>query len=88
MLRVVHDLIYPIEPGMFLYPGDASPEVFTVSDGGLRTSELRVGCHVGTHVDAPLHFLPEGAAVEDLPMEHFFGPAVAGGRGRRGISCD
>ncbi len=31
--------------------------------------------HVGTHVDAPLHFIEGGAAVEQLPLEVLIGPA-------------
>jgi kynurenine formamidase len=32
--------------------------------------------HVGTHVDAPLHFNPEGASVDELPLDMFIGKAV------------
>jgi kynurenine formamidase len=36
-----------------------------------------MGLHAGTHVDVPLHFLPGGRDVTQLPPELFFGPAVA-----------
>ena len=35
-----------------------------------------MGCHVGTHVDAPGHFLPQGMMVEELPLSCFYGPAL------------
>jgi kynurenine formamidase len=32
--------------------------------------------HVGTHVDAPLHFGPAGEAIDEIALERFHGPAV------------
>jgi kynurenine formamidase len=32
--------------------------------------------HVGTHVDAPLHFGPAGAAIDEMGLEWFHGPGV------------
>ena len=34
-----------------------------------------MSAHLGTHVDAPSHVLPEGAAVGSLPLEAFIGEA-------------
>jgi arylformamidase len=31
--------------------------------------------HVGTHVDAPAHFFPQGQTVDQLPLEALIGPA-------------
>ena len=65
---------------MPLYPGDQPPQVrqiSSVSDGAaLTVSELVLGCHVGTHVDAPAHFISGGKHVDDLDLCHFFGRAV------------
>ena len=38
---------------------------------------LELMTHTGTHVDAPLHFLPEAETVDKLRLEHFHGPCVA-----------
>jgi kynurenine formamidase len=32
--------------------------------------------HVGTHVDAPYHFGPDGATIDQMPLNIFFGKAV------------
>lgn len=32
--------------------------------------------HVGTHIDAPLHFVEGGRTIDDLPLETFTGPGV------------
>ena len=64
---------------MRLYPGDDPPRIRRISTVGivsnLTVSEVTLGCHIGTHVDAPAHFLVDGATVEDLALEHFYGPA-------------
>lgn len=39
-----------------------------------RNSEWRIDSHAGTHVDAPLHWIPGGAATDDLPLDAFLGP--------------
>jgi kynurenine formamidase len=41
-----------------------------------RSSELTFGSHCFTHVDAPKHFMPDGAAMEALSLEQWFGDAV------------
>ena len=41
-----------------------------------NASALTVSVHAGTHVDAPFHFLPDGAGVDSLPLERFIGPAL------------
>lgn len=34
-----------------------------------------MGSHTGTHVDAPYHFLEDGAALDRVPLHRFVGPA-------------
>ena len=41
-----------------------------------NASALTVSVHAGTHVDAPFHFLPDGATIDALPLERFMGPAL------------
>ena len=38
------------------------------------SSSLEIGCHVGTHIDAPLHFLDGQPGLDRLPVDHFVGP--------------
>jgi arylformamidase len=35
---------------------------------------LTLSTHLGTHVDAPAHFIPDGATVEALPLAALVGP--------------
>jgi arylformamidase len=41
-----------------------------------NASALTVSVHAGTHVDAPFHFLPDGAGIDALPLERFMGRAL------------
>ena len=41
-----------------------------------NTSAASMSVHAGTHVDAPFHFVPDGATIDALPLETFMGPAL------------
>jgi arylformamidase len=41
-----------------------------------NATALTVSCHAGTHVDAPFHFVPDGAGIDAVPLERFIGPAL------------
>lgn len=40
-----------------------------------NSSSVHTSVHAGTHVDAPFHFLADGATIESLPLDLFIGPA-------------
>ncbi len=62
------------------YPGDTpfSREAIRLMEAGdkLNLSELKMGAHTGTHVDAPSHFIRDGKSTDQLPPDAFSGPAV------------
>ncbi|GAB7008469.1 cyclase family protein [Halorubrum trueperi] len=68
------DLSRPIETGMPTYPGDPdvtiSPDATHAADG-YATSELRIGSHAGTHVDAPRHTLSDGDGIDERAVGEF-----------------
>ena len=41
----------------------------------LTLSAYSLGAHSGTHVDAPMHFVANGAPVDRVPLERLIGPA-------------
>lgn len=74
----VTDLSQLISESMAVYPGDPRPRtrlLTTIEGAGASTTELVLGTHTGTHVDAPRHVLPEGRSVRELPLETFYGSA-------------
>ena len=42
----------------------------------LNVTEISLPCHAGTHVDAPVHIIPNGKSIEELPLESFIGPGA------------
>lgn len=41
-----------------------------------NSSAVAMSLHAGTHLDAPFHFLGDGATIDELPLERFVGPAI------------
>jgi arylformamidase len=74
----IHDITVPLAAGMSTYPGDPPfvlESVQRLSDSPYELSRLALSTHTGTHVDAPRHFIPGGASVDQLPLEILLGKA-------------
>jgi arylformamidase len=74
----IHDISIPLAAGMSTYPGDppfALESVQRFGDSPVALSRLSLSTHTGTHVDAPSHFVPGGASVDQLPLEILLGKA-------------
>ncbi|MCC9197750.1 cyclase family protein [Arthrobacter sp. zg-Y820] len=72
------DLSHPVVSGMQVFPGDPAVHIrnaASVEADGFQVAELHLGSHTGTHLDAPLHTVPGGAAVDELPLENLLGSA-------------
>ncbi len=72
------DLSHPICDGQLSYPKDPPLRVKpfrTIASGGCNVTQIEMGTHEGTHLDAPFHFLDDGATLDQIPLERFFGPA-------------
>ena len=75
----IHDISLPLSESLVVWPGDPPVRITQPSHldrGDLYTvSRLELGAHVGTHVDAPAHFVQGGAGVDQLALELLVGPA-------------
>lgn len=75
----IHDLTVTIRNGMPVWPGHPAVELERINDMAAgahsNVSRLSLAVHTGTHVDAPVHFLPGGSGVESLPLDVLVGPA-------------
>jgi kynurenine formamidase len=78
-VRRIVDLSHPVDDDTPVYPGDPvvrfAPAA-TVAADGYNVLHVRMGSQTGTHVDAPYHFLEDGARIDQLPLELFLAPAV------------
>lgn len=72
------DISQEIRADMTVYPGDPrfhSQQVSSFKQGSMcEVSELTIGSHCGTHIDAPLHMIPGGKTLESMPLDLFIGP--------------
>lgn len=77
--RVI-DLSNPIDNNV---PGWPTAEQVTIDQhlwaarDGVTMESVSMPTHTATHVDAPLHFVPEGDSLDSYPVEHFMGHGVA-----------
>ena len=60
-----------------VYPGDPLPELTALEtidgDGCYNLTKISMCTHTGTHIDAPLHFIYQGASIENCPLDAFIG---------------
>ena len=62
-----------------VYAGDAPMKFDFLKDmrkgDKLTLSVYSMGAHSGTHIDAPMHFVATGAAIDQVPLEPLIGTA-------------
>lgn len=75
----IYDISLALGPDLPVYPGDVpfalSPHTSLAAGQGYNTSRLALGSHSGTHIDAPYHFLAQGARADAIPLDLLIGPA-------------
>jgi arylformamidase len=74
------DISVPLRNGMVHWPGDAPFECWeteSIAKGAeANVSEIHGSAHTGTHMDAPVHYLPGASGIDAIPI------AAAVGRAR------
>jgi len=74
------DLSPTITPDMPVWPGDPQVRMTRVASlekgDGFTLTELAMSVHVGTHVDAPAHYVRGAAGAHALPLDALVGPAL------------
>ncbi len=75
----IHDISLPVSESLLVWPGDPPVRITQpahIDRGDKYTvSRLEIGAHIGTHVDAPAHFVRGGAEVDRLALDVLVGPA-------------
>ena len=72
------DISHPLEHGQQTFPSD--PKLSIIPHGNTKTlryniSQITIGSHQGTHLDAMYHFLDDGKTLDQMPLEWFYGKA-------------
>lgn len=90
-MRVI-DISVPISPDLPVWPGDPAVElerIANIAEGAnANVSRLACGVHVGTHVDAPVHFVEGAVSIESLPLDRLLGRAYVADFGEIDIVDD
>ena len=76
----IYDISLPLQPSLACWPGD-TPFDFALTARRGEGSSVNMGAvtlsvHAGTHIDAPFHFTDDGAAVDNLDLHPYAGPAI------------
>ena len=73
------DISVPLKNGMVTWPGDPEITIERISDiekgDRINLSQIRLGSHTGTHIDAPLHFLRDEKGTDKIPLNVLAGIA-------------
>ncbi len=72
------DISVPLYPGMAHWPGDPefrAERVRSLDRGDVcNLTALSTSAHIGTHMDAPKHFIRDGMGMDELPLDAVIGP--------------
>jgi len=73
-----YDVSLLISEDLPVWPGDPgiSMKLSSSLEQGdqANVTQIQMGVHTGTHIDAPFHFEPDGMAIDKLPIETLVGP--------------
>lgn len=73
------DLSVSIDNNTRYFPGDPKPSIkpfITVEEDGCNVMSINISTHMGTHVDAPSHYIKNGKSIDQIPLNNFMGRAV------------
>lgn len=77
------DLTHTIMPDVPTFDGTCGFKHITVSDydipdarAGLRVQNIEMHAGIGTHMDTPLHYVPNSIDAADIPLEQLIVPCV------------
>jgi arylformamidase len=91
-MNKIHDISLTLQPGLVVWPdsiGFSTTWASQMAAGGeANVTVVHTGAHVGTHVDAPRHFIDGAPTVEQLDLNVLVGQAsVIDFRGQPSITA-
>lgn len=52
------------------------PTFRSIDDASLRATEVTIATHVATHLEAPIHLIPDGRSIDSYPAERWIGTGI------------
>ena len=75
----IHDLSQPLNEQVSFWPYYPPFEVKYIkrkAEHGVNAQYIQTSNHMGTHLDAPRHFVTNGMTIDEIPIEWLCGPGV------------
>ena len=73
------DISLPLHDKMVYWPEKDAPRIRVArhpdESRPITLWEMTMKSHAGTHIDSPRHFIPDGATIDDMPLDALIGPA-------------
>lgn len=63
-------------PVPHVFPHPSFGRIASMPEARLNITRIDMVCHVGTHLDAPLHLFVDGPGFDEIPNGHLSGPGV------------
>jgi arylformamidase len=87
MVRKIWDISQRLRPALPVWPGDTPftmrPRWVHGAGSPVNVASFALSTHSGAHADAPLHYDPAGAAIDQVALEPYLGPVrVVDARGQ------
>jgi arylformamidase len=73
------DLSHRITEELSRIPSFPQPQIhriWNIPEHPANVTEVQMVVHHGTHLDAPRHFISDGPAMDEVPLERLYGPGV------------
>lgn len=75
----IYDLSQPLDqdaPFWPFYPPFEVSYIKRKAEHGVNAQYIKTSNHMGTHLDAPRHFITDGRTIDQIPIEWLYGPGV------------
>ena len=75
----IYDLSQPLNEQVQFWPYYPPFEVKYIkrkAEHGVNAQYIKTSNHMGTHLDAPRHFVTAGMTIDEIPVEWLCGPGV------------
>lgn len=72
----IHDISMTIHEGMAIYPNNPPPKIRQISKypkDPTTKSEITIGSHTGTHIDAKSHVFENETGADKIPLDSLYG---------------
>ncbi|MDR0911461.1 MAG: cyclase family protein [Methanobrevibacter sp.] len=72
------DLTRKLKNNILEYPGDPKFKLKAINDknSDYNLSKIETGLHIGTHIDAPYHYIENGKKINEIKLEKLIGKST------------